>query len=67
MSDDDKAHKWVHTPTRKKSSTYPWAICDHCGLVRLKNAISAWAAKQSCGEYKDTPEFQKFIRTGKAP
>ena len=62
-----EGHKWVHVPVRKKSSTYPWAICDHCGLVRLKNKISEWAAKQPCDTWKDSAEFKRFAKTGKLP
>lgn len=57
-----KYHEWVNMPARKISSTYPWAICDKCGLVRLKNKISQWAARQECGNYKHLPEFQRFLK-----
>jgi hypothetical protein len=37
-------HNWYHV----KGFRFPWPICSKCGLIWLKNAASAMAAKKPC-------------------
>lgn len=39
-----RPHVWVATGLRR----IPWAVCDRCALVRLKNEISERAARKPC-------------------
>lgn len=36
----------AHSPSKMKQ--IPWMVCRHCGLVYLKNEITAWAIKMGC-------------------
>lgn len=51
-------HKWVNTPKR---APFPWAICDHCGLVRLKNKVTDLAVKLGCG-WKEHPTYIAYAK-----
>jgi len=35
-----------HAPKKKKGM--PWLVCQHCGLVYLKNEFTAWAIRMGC-------------------
>ena len=39
-------HSW------RKPKRYPWLVCQHCGLVALKNHLTEWAIGKGCN-YKD--------------
>lgn len=45
---------------------YPWAVCRHCGLVKLKNRISEWCASRDCN-YKDLAPYKRWLTTGDVP
>lgn len=43
-------HHWI---TYKR---LPWPVCAHCGLVRLKNDLTAFAVKHGC-DHRDHPGY----------
>lgn len=43
-----KAHRPVVVALGKRGHSYPWQICQACGLVFIKNAATAAAAKSAC-------------------
>lgn len=32
----------------KKRKGIPWLVCQHCGLVCVRNSFTAWAVKVGC-------------------
>lgn len=43
----------------------PWPVCQHCGLVFLKNKISRWCVKTGCNhslhrDYKKQFKLRKY-------
>lgn len=45
------AHEFAPAQPVKRRSTVtpvPWVVCSHCGLILLKNAVSAAAARTAC-------------------
>ncbi len=43
-----KSHSFVSVALGKRGHSYPWPMCQSCGLVLLKNAATAQAAKSAC-------------------
>ena len=47
-------HKWYKT----KSS--PYLICSRCGLVRLRNELTAKAIEYGC-DHDEHPQYKKYL------
>lgn len=53
-----ESHEWINTPKR---AALPWAICDKCGLVALKNESTKLAIKLGCG-WKEHPRMIAYMK-----
>lgn len=48
-----------HQP--EKLSGIPWPVCRHCGLVWLRNELTAWCVRQGCNN-AEHPEFKNACK-----
>ena len=55
-----------HAPRLLKGIS--WPVCRKCGLVYLKNPLTAWCIKMGC-DYADKPNFKAVVQqfTGAKP
>ena len=44
----------AHSPKKRKNMS--WLVCQHCGLVYVKNEFTAWAIRMGCNNV-DHPGF----------
>lgn len=42
----------------------PWSFCKRCGLLNLRNDLSAWSVKVGCNAH-DHPEYQARCRSSR--
>ena len=45
-----------HSFTRKLKCI-PWMVCSHCGMIRLRNPMSDWCAKNGCN-HTEHPSYE---------
>lgn len=48
----------------KVSKKLPWLRCQRCGLLNLRNELTAWCMKMGCNA-SDHPEFAARCRNSK--
>ena len=48
-----------HRPGKVKFM--PWQVCQGCGLVYLRNQLTAWALSKGC-DYDIHPDYQRASR-----
>lgn len=44
----------------RKAKTMPWNLCNGCGLVRLRNALTDWCARHGC-DYDEHPGYRAAV------
>lgn len=50
-------HEFDALPTRRRSTVgIPWVVCQHCGLVALKNETTRLAVRAACPGLLDDPQ-----------
>lgn len=46
----------AHRPSKRRA--LPWPVCDACGLVFLKNDVTAWCIRMGCNA-TDHPAWRR--------
>ena len=47
-------HQW------RKIRSLPWPVCARCGLVWLKNELTAWCVRHGC-DHADRPDYRAAV------
>lgn len=48
-------HQWA------KRKALPWPVCRCCGLVQLRNPLTAWCVARGC-DYAEAPGYAAAVR-----
>lgn len=56
---NNEAYKMTPHPWTKRKRL-PWVVCCGCGLVSLRNPLTAWAEKHGCS-YKRHPDYAQRV------
>ena len=48
-----------HKPV--KLAFLPWSVCQGCGLIYVRNALTAWAVAKGC-DFSVHPEYKRAVK-----